>query len=353
MRLSRPGVTPVVSQPKEIMATVFGVSPTSVHDRDFSRYRSTVIMGVVLFALSAVVMALFSRSGAPSIAGEPGYLFSIPDERQGSEERVSLDGPLAVAAYGDVIAVADSGRGTIKLFAWNGKYISETVVPASGKGSPRRSYPTGVAFDDVGNLFVVDVTSDRIHVFDSKMTQRYTFPERREEVRLMQPVAIAIAGDEVYVTDVGDSSVKVFGLDGSFIRQFAKSDERSVALAFPNGIGVSLDGTVYVADSNNRKVFAFDLTGRELFAFKHRFSLPRGIAVDAVDRVHVVDTFAHRVVVFDGSGRALFEYGHDESAGVQLGFANGICVDSQTARVYIADRSANRVQVWGWEQAEE
>lgn len=328
------------------MTAVAVPSPGGVVFRDASRYRSTIILAAALFGLSAVVMGLFLRTDTPLISGEPGYLFSIPASAQDADARSSLSGPLAVAAYGDRIAVADSGAGKVKEFGWDGRYLRQISI--AGGGGRGRAYPTALAYDDGGRLFVCDVVSDRIHVFDPSLDELYSFPEKGDPVRLLQPVAMAVTRDELYVTDVGDSSVKVYGLDGSFIREFASRENRKSDLAFPNGVGVASDGTVYVADSNNRKVLAFDPEGRQVLTFKYRFNLPRGIAVDELDRIHVVDTFAHRVTVFDKLGKALFEYGQAEGTEGRLGFANGIFVDSRTARVYVTDRGSDNVQVWGW-----
>jgi len=68
----------------------------------------------------------------------------------------------------------------------------------------------------------------------------------------------------------------------------------------------------------------------------------------------VVDTFGHRVVVFDTRGGRLFAYGAEASEeGVQMGFPNGISVNSAAGKVFVTDRADNRVQVWGWPEDEE
>lgn len=332
------------------MATVSGTSLKRTDLYDSSRYRSTVAISITLLVVSAVLVLAFYRGSAPSIEGQPSYLFSMPSTTDRSEPRAALNGPLAVAAYGDRIAVADSGAGKIKTYGWAGKYVAEVDLARTKGGPGRKAYPTGLAYDDEGRLFVADVMSDRIYVFDAGLELLYSFPEKRASLRLVQPVALCIRGDELYVTDVGDSSVKVFSLDGTLGRELVSQENRRVALAFPNGVGVNSEGTVYVADSNNRKVIALDQGGKQLFVFRHAFGLPRGIFIDELDRVHVVDTFGHKVAVFAANGKPLFSYGTPEDpTKEQLGFANGIWVDSRTARVYVADRGANKVQVWGWE----
>lgn len=336
---------------KGIMATVTGGSPARPDLYGSSRYGSTIAIAVGLFAFSALAMAIFFSGDAPSIEGMPAYLFSIPRDTDKEQAREALNGPLAVAAFGDRIAVTDSGAGRVKVYGWTGRYLGDiNLTKVAGRGR-KRAYPAGIVYDDEGRLFVSDIASDRISVFDGALQHLYSFPQEGEPGQLSQPVAMSVLGDELYVTDVGDSSVRVFGLDGTFQRRFASKDDRAVDLAFPNGVAATGDGTVYVADSNNRKVLRFDSEGRQQSVIAHGFGLPRGVAVDGIDRLHVVDTFGHEVAVFGGSGKYLFSYGSrsDNERGV-LAFPNGIAVDSSTARIYIADRGANRVLVFGWGQ---
>lgn len=316
---------------------------------DSHRYRSTVLIAVALAALSGLAMWLFFGGTASSISGAPTYLFSIPSGAERRSSDYSLNGPLAVAVYEDRIAVADSGMGKVKTYSPNGKYLGAVDLTRLQNGRKKRAYPTGLAYDTQGRLFVVEVMRDRIYVFDAWLELVGWFPKEGDRGALVQPVALAVHGDELYVTDVGDSSIKVFSLDGTFVREFASRETRKVDLAYPNGVAVDSAGAVYVADSNNHKVIAFSPTGRELSTLNFDFSLPRGIAVDVLDRVHVADTFRREVVVFDRTGRLVASYGSAATnAGVRLEFPNGIAVDSERGRVYIADRGANRVQVWGW-----
>ncbi|RJQ51955.1 MAG: hypothetical protein C4521_11225 [Actinobacteria bacterium] len=311
------------------------------------RYRSLVFGVVGLFALSTLLLAVASKPTGPDISGPPTYLFSIPDSAEKTTRANRLVSPLSVASHGDKVAVSDSGEGKVKIYDIEGAYRRQVDLTRLAGRSKKRAYPTGVAYSADGHLYAADLTSGAIYVFAPDLDLEFSFPE--ESSRLARPIAICVSGLEVYVTDVGDSSVKVFSLDGAYLRTLVSPKTRKVSLAFPNGIGTGSDGLLYVSDSNNRKVLAFSSEGRELFAFDAPFGLPRGLSVDALGRVHVADTFGHRVAVFDSRGKQLFAYGSSPNEqGIRLGFPNGIGINFERGLIFVTDRADNRVQVWGW-----
>jgi sugar lactone lactonase YvrE len=83
------------------------------------------------------------------------------------------------------------------------------------------------------------------------------------------PMALAFdrAGN-LYVTDTtpGQHRVLVMDRQGILVRQFGKEGQDRGDFSFPNGIAVDSKGNIFVADSGNGRVQAFDKTGALLFA---------------------------------------------------------------------------------------
>ena len=61
-------------------------------------------------------------------------------------------------------------------------------------------------------------------------------------------------GDEVLVTDSENNRVQVFGVDGSFVRQWGEEGDGAGQFENPDGIAVS-EGEVFVSCDHRVQVF--------------------------------------------------------------------------------------------------
>jgi tripartite motif-containing protein 71 len=68
------------------------------------------------------------------------------------------------------------------------------------------------------------------------------------------PLAVVVNGDEVFVTDIQHNRVQVFGLDGSFVRQWGGRGGGAGQFVCPEGIAVS-EGEVFIASCHRIQVF--------------------------------------------------------------------------------------------------
>lgn len=111
-------------------------------------------------------------------------------------------------------------------------------------------------------------------------------------------------------------------------------------------------GRVYVCDTLNRRVIAYDSDGRPVWVLGKRdengeiksfFGLPRGIAV--TDKgILVSDTFRHMLVLLSTDGKPLGSYCRRGVIDGAVNFPEGLGV-APDGMVYLADRENNRVQV--------
>jgi sugar lactone lactonase YvrE len=214
------------------------------------------------------------------------------------------------------------------------------------------------------------------------------------DILLRNPFGIAIKGDTIYVTDMGDNKVYMFGSNGTV--EWGKPGD-PVQFNDPKGIAVDWQGNVYVADSGNHQiqklnhnngkwevfwdgdkdrqpgdkerqlwgvaadnegnVYITDQMNQEFLklssegtklpfwnkpgAESGRFQGPTGIAVDNDKNVYVVDNSNDkRLRVFDSNGTE-----HNPIDFPDSGLYTGIGVDSNRT-VYVAATGQNSIQVF-------
>ena len=203
----------------------------------------------------------------------------------------------------------------------------------------------GVAVSPVsGSVFVSDYGSSQIHVFDAGRKHVKTFGQHGEgKGQLNKPQGIDVsANGQLYVANQNDHCVSVFREDGTFIRTIGRGK-----LQYPWDVFVHSSGLVYVADSNNHRIAVFSQGGELVRTFgsrgrgKGQFEYPSGMAVSPNDRhLFVSDNDIHRVQVFTLEGQYIGEFGTD-----QLRDPCGLTVASDGS-VLVADRGNNRVAVF-------
>ncbi|HEX9116066.1 MAG TPA: hypothetical protein VGA61_08360, partial [Anaerolineae bacterium] len=138
---------------------------------------------------------------------------------------------------------------------------------------------------------------------------------------------------------------------------------------FPRAVATGLDGTIYVADSGNNRVQAFDATGRFVRQWgttckltekpaagcvgdgRGQFNEPWGIAVGLDGSVYVSDTWNHRVQKFDGQGNFQAMWGVFESTFGELGkplamYGPRSISVGDDGNVYVTDTGNKRIQIF-------
>lgn len=164
---------------------------------------------------------------------------------------------------------------------------------------------------------------------------------------LQKPYGVAAYGDKIYVTDTQQSVVFVFDLKERKVSFIGYQGLGKLIL--PTGVAVTTDGTVFVSDSKQKRVFGYDANGNLQLALgeKNEFKNPAGLAVNnALGRLYVVDSFGHMVHVYSTKGQPLFTFGSRGDKDGQFNFPSNAAVDGRTGNIYVVDTQNFRVQVF-------
>jgi tripartite motif-containing protein 71 len=110
---------------------------------------------------------------------------------------------------------------TILKFDAGGNYV--TSIGSTGAQNGQFSSPAGIAFDAVGNMYVVDSGNGRVQKFDGQGNYLTEFGSQGNGAGQFAgpPGAISIdVSGNIYVTDYSGYRVLVFDGNGNYLRQF-------------------------------------------------------------------------------------------------------------------------------------
>ena len=240
--------------------------------------------------------------------------------------------------------IADSGNhrirkvdssGTISTIAGSGEF------GFGGDGGPaidaRLNYPSGVAVDGAGNVYIADLGNQRIRKVDSTGT----------------------------ITTIAGSGETGFG-GGGFGGDGGPATEAQ--LNYPRGVAIDGAGNVYIADQGNQRIRKVDSTGTITTiagsgergfsgdgdpATEAQLNYPWGVAVDGAGNVYIADLGNHRIRKVDSlgtittiAGSGEFGFGGDGGPAIdaRLNYPSGVAVDG-AGNLYIADSVNHRIRI--------
>jgi DNA-binding beta-propeller fold protein YncE len=316
------------------------------------------LLGIALLGLMATATWLLtqSRSTAQPLPvlealndGAPHFVFSINGPKR----------PLGVALSpaGDKVYVTESdGEHETRIYDRQGALLGALNPPDSTSATRTPVYVA--ASPTTGAVYVSDRQSGGIDIYaaSGEWTGFVRNPDDPNTAWAPLGLGFDDAGN-LLVTDVAATGQRVLqlGPDGTLQQRFDTPLAASGGLAYPNGITADSQGRVLVADSNNGRVLVVDSTSGVLLTlgrggFGPALGLPRGVAVDGSGRVYVADATNHHVMIYSlgdnpDSARLVASVGDEGIGDGEFEFPNGVAVD-RSARLYVADRENDRVQVW-------
>ena len=171
------------------------------------------------------------------------------------------------------------------------------------------------------------------------------------EGQITWPTSIALDADgKVYVADEWLNRISIFDKDGGFLSSWGKAGSGDGELDRPAGIAISTDGTMFLTDSRNHRVQKFSLDGQFKGKFGSfgdgpgQFNMPWGISLDKEGQVFVVDWRNDRIQQFTADGEWQASFGQSGDGVGQFNRPSSVCVD-EDGDIYVADWLNNRVQV--------
>lgn len=273
----------------------------------------------------------------------------------GETADTSLASPTDVAIADDGTIWVVSAAQMIVGFNPDGS-LKQLIRPERGFGDGQVNTLEGITIGPDGTLYVTDQGKGSIEQFSQDGTWLGNLPAEF-------PIEVASDGDDrIAVTGRGSFGIlKLVDEGAEVIRVVGARGKGDDQFDLPHGIAFGEDGSVFISDTHNARVAAYDENGTRLWVTEGapkrieeskdastsaEFQLPAGMTIDGNGRVVLVDPFGFNISVLEPeSGDVLGRYGDFGSNDGLFAYPTGIDYDERHDWFAVADTANHRVQI--------
>ncbi len=285
-------------------------------------------------------------------------IYGINNTVQGSLERAQA----AMSSSDGTIWVVDAIHKSLLRFTPEGRYTGAVTGP---KDDPL-TIPGRFAIGPDGKFYVVETSKDIVRVLDAQNRDQGSF-------KIPKPVSVAVSKDRIVVGAI--SGFAILESDGKPIKVIGSRGSGDDQFDYVHGVAIGDNGNIYVVDSWNNRLSAYDPTGKRLWIKRtgkpnnnaqtenngpltipdqpdqdlkgtDAMQLPLGMTIDGAGRLVVVDMFESTLNVFDPkNGKLIAKYGTTGPEDGEFFYPVSVGYDKGRDWFTVADALNNRVQI--------
>ena len=261
------------------------------------------------------------------------------------------------------IWVTDGKSGTVMRFTPDGRFVEEVVGPEDAP----LLIPGRFAVAPDGALYVCETQLDAVRVFDPQGNDIGSFG-------VPSPVSVAVSDTRVVVGSVNGFAILDRANPEQPLQVVGSRGKEDWQFDYVHGVAIGAAGTIFVADSWNNRLSAYDPEGNRLWIVRtgnptnsaqmvegrltitedpgaalvgtDALQLPLGLTVDGAGRVVVIDMFECALAVFDpADGSLIGKYGDYGAEDGYFFYPTSVSYDPARDWFTVADNLNNRGQV--------
>ena len=197
--------------------------------------------------------------------------------------------PHGIDISNGVVYVAEHYGHRIHMLTTGGEFIDTFGKEGSAIGQFK--YPYDVKISPDGRVYVADELNYRVQVFNPDWTISHVISVQ-DGLSCPKAIALDQSGD-IHVTADNPSSVTVFTSTGQFVRHYGGSE-----ISKPFGIAIDSSDYSLVTSWNNKTLSVSDHSGRLIHSIGG-FNSPHGVSVSPDGSVWVADTSNDRLFKYN------------------------------------------------------
>ena len=268
----------------------------------------------------------------------------------------------AVPGTDGTIWVTDAKTRQLMHFTPDGRYVG--AVNSTEPSMPL-SMPSRMAVGPDGLLYICETTQGLIRVLRPDGSDAGSFG-------VPQPVSVAVSQDRIAVGSV--SGFAILDKTGKPIKVVGSRGKGDDQFDYVHGIAFDASGNIYVSDSYNNRLSAYDPSGKRLWIIRTgapsnqaeivnnmlatketshtaltgaaALQLPLGVTIDGAGRLVVIDMYDCSLSVFEAkTGKFVAKYGDGGQADGQFFYPVSVGYDPGRDWFTVADAMNRRVQI--------
>lgn len=252
--------------------------------------------------------------------------------------------PSSVELHSDGTVIVAGHENRVQRFTREGELLD--IFGTAGLADGQFNHPHGLAVDRTRDdrIYVGDQENHRLQVFDRDSNFIRGWGDAG--FAHIHDVGIDPLTGNVFVGDYELHTLRAFSPEG--VLQFEIGGLGRTPGSFNGVWGISTDseGSVYVADTFNRRIQKFDREGNFILEWNNYagidFVKPTGIFVDSEDTIYVCDSRRQTISLFRRDGEGIEEWQLTDILEASTE-PEDIVVDEQLEHLYIAEVLGHRV----------
>ncbi len=124
-----------------------------------------------------------------------------------------------------------------------------------------------------------------------------------------QSLGIAAHDNFLFISHNGNGCIYKLTTEGKYVATIGSTGTGNGQLQHPNGLYISSDGELYVADYSNNRVCVFKTDGTFIRHIQGNMDGPCGVAMDTTGNIHVSNYNSNVITVYNHEGQYLHQYG--------------------------------------------